>query len=138
MPEGPPVQDRVAGLLPAIAERAAAAAELRRASEETVGELVDPGGFRVLQPERHGGAEAGPTTSFQAVLFTEAAQQDGWGSSFSFGCDQLGCALLGALVVGAQGPVGGTQDRQDGDKAMCRTARELKTMAVPIGIPGPG
>jgi 3-hydroxy-9,10-secoandrosta-1,3,5(10)-triene-9,17-dione monooxygenase len=154
---GAAVQDRVADLLPAIAERAARAEEIRRVPEETIAELVDAGVFRMLQPKRYGGAECDPTAFFQVVravagacgstgwvtsvvgvhpwqlgLFPEAAQDDVWGSdpdtlvassyapvgrltevdggyeltgrwSFSSGCDHARWALLGALVVGAQG-----------------------------------
>jgi 3-hydroxy-9,10-secoandrosta-1,3,5(10)-triene-9,17-dione monooxygenase len=151
------VQARVAGLLPAIAERAARTEEIRRIPDETIAELVDAGVFRMLQPKRYGGSECDPTAFFQVVravagacgstgwvtsvvgvhpwqlgLFPEGAQDDVWGRdpdtlvsssyapvgrltevdggyeltgrwSFSSGCDHVGWALLGALVVGAQG-----------------------------------
>ncbi|WP_100497423.1 3-hydroxy-9,10-secoandrosta-1,3,5(10)-triene-9,17-dione monooxygenase oxygenase subunit [Geodermatophilus chilensis] len=151
------VQARVAALLPAIAERAARAEEIRRVPQETIAELVDAGVFRMLQPKRYGGSECDPTAFFRVVravagacgstgwvtsvvgvhpwqlgLFPEGAQDDVWGSdpdtlisssyapvgrltevdggyrltgrwSFSSGCDHVGWALLGALVVGAHG-----------------------------------
>ncbi len=151
------VQARVTAMLPAIAERAARAEEIRRVPEETIAELVDAGVFRMLQPKRYGGSECDPTAFFQVVravagvcgstgwvtsvvgvhpwqlgLFPEGAQDDVWGSdpdtlvsssyapvgrltgvdggyqltgrwSFSSGCDHVGWALLGALVVGAHG-----------------------------------
>lgn len=151
------VEARVAALLPGIAARARATDEARRVPEETVAELVDAGVFRLLQPERYGGAEADPTTFYRVVravagacgstgwvtsvvgvhpwqlgLFPEAAQDDVWSAdpdvlvsssyapvgrltsveggyeltgrwSFSSGCDHVGWALLGALVVSDSG-----------------------------------
>jgi 3-hydroxy-9,10-secoandrosta-1,3,5(10)-triene-9,17-dione monooxygenase len=151
------VQARVASLLPAIAERAARAEEIRRVPEETIAELIEAGVFRMLQPKRYGGVECDPTEFFRVVravagacgstgwvtsvvgvhpwqlgLFPEGAQDDVWGSdpdtlvsssyapvgrlsevdggyqltgrwSFSSGCDHVGWALLGALVVGTHG-----------------------------------
>jgi 3-hydroxy-9,10-secoandrosta-1,3,5(10)-triene-9,17-dione monooxygenase len=151
------VEARVAALLPAIAERAAGAEEMRRVPEETVAELVEAGVFRMLQPKRYGGSECDPTAFFRVVravagacgstgwvtsvigvhpwqlaLFPAEAQNDVWDGgpdtlvassyapvgrltevdggyaltgrwSFSSGCDYAGWALLGALVVGAEG-----------------------------------
>jgi len=98
------VLERVRDLLPGIAARAAQAEEDRRIPEQTVAELVQAGVLRMLQPRRHGGAEASPVEFFQVVralsgacgstgwvtsvlgvhpwqlaLFDERAQQDVWG-----------------------------------------------------------
>ncbi|SEK72277.1 3-hydroxy-9,10-secoandrosta-1,3,5(10)-triene-9,17-dione monooxygenase [Blastococcus sp. DSM 46786] len=101
---GTTVHARVAALLPGIADRAAAAEEACRVSDETMAELGDAGVFRMLQPKRYGGAECDPTEFFRVVravagacgstgwvtsvvgvhpwqlaLFPEGAQDDVWG-----------------------------------------------------------
>lgn len=151
------VLDAVRTLLPKIAERARSTDEDRRVPAESIRELVQAGVFRMLQPKRYGGAEACPADFFEVVreisavcgstgwvvavlgvhpwqlgLFTEAAQDEVWGSDpealisssyapvgrlipveggyrlsgrwrFSSGCEHASWALVGGLVVGDQG-----------------------------------
>ena len=98
------VLETVRTLLPGIAERARSTDENRRVSDRTVGELVEAGFFRMLQPVRFGGAESDPVEFFRVVrllsgtcgstgwvasvmgvhpwqlgLFPETAQQEVWG-----------------------------------------------------------
>lgn len=98
--------EAVRELLPAIEERAGSADEKRVIPAETMAELTEAGVFRMLQPERFGGAEGNPVRFYEAVreisaacgstgwvlavlgvhpwqlaLFTEEAQRDVWGEN---------------------------------------------------------
>ncbi|MGW2344761.1 3-hydroxy-9,10-secoandrosta-1,3,5(10)-triene-9,17-dione monooxygenase oxygenase subunit [Streptomyces sp. NPDC001661] len=72
----------VRALLPAIAERAAEAEELRKVPEATVKELTATGFFRLLQPKRYGGYAADPTVFYDAVKeIAQACGSTGWVAS---------------------------------------------------------
>ena len=101
---GDSVLEAVRSLLPGIAERARSTDENRRVPDRTIGELVEAGLFRMLQPVRFGGAESDPVEFFRVIrllsgtcgstgwvasvmgvhpwqlgLFSETAQQEVWG-----------------------------------------------------------
>lgn len=65
--------DRVASLLPGIADRAAATEDARTLPTETIAEFQDSGLLRALQPTRYGGGEHAPEEFFDAVSATAAA-----------------------------------------------------------------
>jgi 3-hydroxy-9,10-secoandrosta-1,3,5(10)-triene-9,17-dione monooxygenase len=60
--------DRVAGLLPALAERAVAAEQDRMLPAETIADFQDAGLLHALQPARYAGLEAAPAEFFDAVM----------------------------------------------------------------------
>ncbi|MFF8596456.1 3-hydroxy-9,10-secoandrosta-1,3,5(10)-triene-9,17-dione monooxygenase oxygenase subunit [Streptomyces sp. NPDC015220] len=70
---GNTVLERVRALLPAISERARTTDESGRVPEETVGELIDAGVFRMLQPRPFGGQEADPVEFYEVVRAISAA-----------------------------------------------------------------
>ncbi|MFF3494502.1 3-hydroxy-9,10-secoandrosta-1,3,5(10)-triene-9,17-dione monooxygenase oxygenase subunit [Streptomyces sp. NPDC002795] len=79
---GNDVLESVRSLLPAIEERAVAADEARRIPRSTVGELVDAGVFRMLQPRRYGGLEADPVDFYEVVRTISAVCcSTGWVAS---------------------------------------------------------
>jgi 3-hydroxy-9,10-secoandrosta-1,3,5(10)-triene-9,17-dione monooxygenase len=72
----------VRALLPAVAERAAEAEELRRIPEATVKELAATGFFRLLQPQRYGGHGADPAVFYDCVKeIAQACGSTGWVAS---------------------------------------------------------
>ncbi|MFE1956077.1 3-hydroxy-9,10-secoandrosta-1,3,5(10)-triene-9,17-dione monooxygenase oxygenase subunit [Streptomyces sp. NPDC059524] len=72
----------VRALLPAVAERAAEAEELRRIPEATVKELASTGFFRLLQPRRYGGHGADPAVFYDCVKeIAQACGSTGWVAS---------------------------------------------------------
>lgn len=76
------VLEAVEALLPGIADRAGAAEDNRRISEETVEELVDAGVFRMLQPARFGGSESDPVEFLEVVrLLSGTCGSTGWVAS---------------------------------------------------------
>lgn len=74
-----PVLDRLADLLPDLAEREAESTELRRLAPAVVKQLRDVGVMRIIQPRRYGGFEADPRV-FNEALFTvaKASSSAGW------------------------------------------------------------
>lgn len=79
MPPTHPVLDRLAELLPDLAEREAESIELRRLAPAVVKQLRDAGVMRTIQPRRYGGFEADPRV-FNEVMFTaaRASSSAGW------------------------------------------------------------
>lgn len=96
---------RARALIPALAERAAAAEAARKVPAESVAEMEQAGLFRVLQPKRYGGYELPPRVfyeiqmalaqgcmstawiygviavhNWQLALFDPQAQEDVWGA----------------------------------------------------------
>ncbi|MFD5826300.1 3-hydroxy-9,10-secoandrosta-1,3,5(10)-triene-9,17-dione monooxygenase oxygenase subunit [Lentzea sp. NPDC060358] len=73
---------KVRELLPALADRAPEAEELRRVPPETVKALQETGFFRMLQPARYGGFESHPLDFYAAVrLIGSACGSTGWVAS---------------------------------------------------------
>ncbi|MEU3646036.1 3-hydroxy-9,10-secoandrosta-1,3,5(10)-triene-9,17-dione monooxygenase oxygenase subunit [Lentzea sp. NPDC034063] len=73
---------KVRELLPALAERAPEAEELRRVPPESVKALQETGFFRMLQPARYGGFESHPLDFYTAVrLIGSACGSTGWVAS---------------------------------------------------------
>jgi len=73
------VLDSVRDLLPGIAARAADVDESRRIPDEVIGDLVDTGVFRMLQPRRYGGAETDPMRFYDVVrALSEVCGSTGW------------------------------------------------------------
>ncbi|MGI5498747.1 3-hydroxy-9,10-secoandrosta-1,3,5(10)-triene-9,17-dione monooxygenase oxygenase subunit [Lentzea sp. CA-135723] len=73
---------KVRELLPALADRAAEAEELRRVPPESVKALQETGFFRMLQPARYGGFESHPLDFYTAVrLIGSACGSTGWVAS---------------------------------------------------------
>ncbi|GHH28552.1 3-hydroxy-9,10-secoandrosta-1,3,5(10)-triene-9,17-dione monooxygenase oxygenase subunit [Lentzea cavernae] len=73
---------KVRELLPALAERAAEAEELRRVPPESVKALQEAGFFRMLQPARYGGFESHPLDFYTAVrMIGSACGSTGWVAS---------------------------------------------------------
>jgi 3-hydroxy-9,10-secoandrosta-1,3,5(10)-triene-9,17-dione monooxygenase len=71
--------DRARSLAPVLRERAFAAEQARRISDETVAELKDAGMFRILQPARFGGYELDPQVFLEAAMIIAAAcGSTGW------------------------------------------------------------
>ena len=102
------LRDIASELLPGIRERAAQAEAARQIPKETIGELLETGLLRALQPQRWGGLEAAPSELYEAsmdvaavcgstawvlgvvgvhnwqlALFDDRAQQDVWGEDSS-------------------------------------------------------
>jgi len=76
------VLDAVRPLLSTIAARSGVADERRMLPAETLGELIDAGVLRMLQPKRYGGAEAHPSEFFEVVrLLAGACGSTGWVAS---------------------------------------------------------
>ncbi|TWP54126.1 flavin-dependent monooxygenase [Lentzea tibetensis] len=76
------VVSKVRELLPVLRDRAQEAEDLRRVPEESVKALQEIGFFRLLQPVRHGGAEAHPLAFYTAVkLIASACGSTGWVAS---------------------------------------------------------
>ena len=67
-PDPQTLVDRARALVPALRERAAAAAELRRLPDETVADMVEAGFFRILQPKRYGGYEHDPSVFYDVQM----------------------------------------------------------------------
>src|ERR1700710_2102125 len=153
------VLDGVRDLLPTFRDRADEAERLRVVPEASIKELEETGFFKLLQPKRFDGFESDPIDFYTAVrdiasacgstgwvssvvgvhpwqvaLFSDEAQQAGWGSdtntrlsssyaptgkavvadggfqlsgkwSFSSGCDHCQWVLLGGLVFNAEDQV---------------------------------
>ena len=59
--------DRARSLAPALRDRAFAAEQARRISDETIAELKDAGMFKILQPARFGGYELDPQVFLEAA-----------------------------------------------------------------------
>ena len=99
---------RARAMVPRLLERAEQAERDGKVPDETVGEMLEAGFFRVLQPKRYGGYEMSPATFYkvqmtlaegcmstawiygvlgvhpwQMALFDERAQDDVWGSDTS-------------------------------------------------------
>ncbi|WP_330275034.1 flavin-dependent monooxygenase [Lentzea sp. NBC_00516] len=73
---------KVRELLPALAERAAEAEELRKVPPESVKALQETGFFRMLQPARYGGFESHPLDFYTAVrMIGSACGSTGWVAS---------------------------------------------------------
>ncbi|MET9229092.1 3-hydroxy-9,10-secoandrosta-1,3,5(10)-triene-9,17-dione monooxygenase oxygenase subunit [Lentzea sp. NPDC003310] len=73
---------KVRELLPALADRAAEAEELRRVPPESVKALQEAGFFRMLQPARYGGHESHPLDFYRAVrMIGSACGSTGWVAS---------------------------------------------------------
>jgi 3-hydroxy-9,10-secoandrosta-1,3,5(10)-triene-9,17-dione monooxygenase len=107
-PSAEQMLERAKTLAPALAERRARTAELRRIPDETVADFREAGFFRMLQPARWGGLELDPQVffdvqiaiatacpssawvlgvlavhSWQLALFAEQAQKDVWSDDSS-------------------------------------------------------
>ncbi|MFS2068351.1 acyl-CoA dehydrogenase family protein [Pseudomonas sp. CT11-2] len=99
---------RARAMVPRLLERAEQAERDGKVPDETVGEMLEAGFFRVLQPKRYGGYEMSPSTFYkvqmilaegcmstawiygvlgvhpwQMALFDERAQDEVWGSDTS-------------------------------------------------------
>ena len=71
--------DRARSLAPVLRERAFAAEQARRISDETIAELKEAGLFRILQPARFGGFELDPQVFLEAAMIVAAAcGSTGW------------------------------------------------------------
>ena len=71
--------DKARSLAPVLRERAFAAEEARRISDETIREIKEAGLFRVLQPARFGGYELDPQTFLEVGMIIGAAcGSTGW------------------------------------------------------------
>ncbi len=71
--------DKARSLAPVLRERAFAAEQARRISDETMGELKEAGMFRILQPARFGGFELDPQVFLEAAMIIAAAcGSTGW------------------------------------------------------------
>jgi 3-hydroxy-9,10-secoandrosta-1,3,5(10)-triene-9,17-dione monooxygenase len=71
--------DRARSLAPALRDRAFAAEQARRISDETIAELKDAGMFKILQPARFGGYELDPQVFLEAAMIIGAAcGSTGW------------------------------------------------------------
>ncbi|MFC7343362.1 3-hydroxy-9,10-secoandrosta-1,3,5(10)-triene-9,17-dione monooxygenase oxygenase subunit [Saccharopolyspora griseoalba] len=76
------VLDAVHKLLPGIRDRAQQAEDERRIPAATIAELTEAGFFALLQPARHGGCEADPSSFYTAVKQLAAAcGSTGWVAS---------------------------------------------------------
>lgn len=76
---GSEILHEIRGLLPAVAERAAAADADARMPVETIRELTDLGVFRLLQPAAFGGREGDPVELYDvARALSEACGSTGW------------------------------------------------------------
>jgi 3-hydroxy-9,10-secoandrosta-1,3,5(10)-triene-9,17-dione monooxygenase len=71
--------DKARSLAPVLRERAFAAEEARRISDETIREIKEAGLFRILQPARFGGFELDPQTFLEVGMIIGAAcGSTGW------------------------------------------------------------
>src|SRR6201991_2388385 len=76
------VLDGVRDLLPTLRERAEEAERLRVVPEASIKDIESTGFFRLLQPKRFDGLEAGPIDFSTAVRdIASACGSTGWGSS---------------------------------------------------------
>jgi len=79
---GATVLAAIGELLPVIRQRAQEAEDARCVPQESVKALAETGFFRLLQPARFGGLEAGPITFYTAVrMIASACGSTGWVSS---------------------------------------------------------
>ncbi|MPZ59418.1 MAG: flavin-dependent monooxygenase [Rhizobiales bacterium] len=70
---------RARSMIPALAERAAAAERARRQPADTIADMQDAGFFRMLQPKRWGGYEMSPRTFFDIqIALAEGDMSPAW------------------------------------------------------------